>query len=169
MNQFLSAFGIEWSALVAQAVNFLILVFVLSRYVYKPVLGIIDRRREAIAESMEKVKEIEHAKEKVDLERAAILRKADIEAGALLERAKTEAETVRTEIEKAAKLQAAQIVTKGMEQLENERATMIREVQNKLAHAIVLSAEKILRREFSKADQENFETELKQNLPTMLS
>ncbi len=169
MTDLLHAFGIQWSVLLAQIINFTILIFILSRFVYKPVLKIIDERRAVIAESMEKVKEINRGKEQLDIDRAVILRKADEEAGELLERAKAEAEAVRTEIEKAAKLQASQILVKAKEQLENERATMVREIQNKLAHAIVLSAEKILRREFSKDDQENFEDELKKNLPSLLS
>ena len=169
MNDILQAFGIQWSSLLAQVVNFCILLFILSRFVYKPVLKIIDQRRAAIAESMEKVKEIDRRKELLDADRAKILRKADEEGAVLLERAKHEAESLRSEVEKAARSQAAQIVTKGMEQLENERAQMTREVQDKLAHAIVHSAEKILRREFSKEDQASFEDELKKNLPSMLS
>ena len=80
-----------------------------------------------------------------------------------------EAEAVRDEIEQAAHVQADQIIKKGTEHLESERLKMVKEMQNKMAHTIVLSAEKILRREFSKEDQESFEEELKKNIPTMLS
>lgn len=169
MNDILHALGIQWSALLAQAVNFGILVFVLAKFVYKPVLKVIDERRALVAESMEKVKEIDLHKEQIDRDRTIILRKADEEAGQLLGRAKSEAEAIRIEIEKAAKVHADQIITKGRQQLEVERGHVVKEVQDKLAHAIVLSAEKILRREFSKEDQESFEVELKKNLPTLLS
>ncbi len=169
MGDLIHALGIQWSVLIAQMVNFAILIFVLTRFVYKPVLRVIDRRRDMVAESVKKAEEIGHRKALIDSERTVILRKADEEAGALLDRARIEADAMRTDIEKAARSQAAQIVTKGMEKLENERARMVKEIQNKLAHAIVLSAEKILRREFSKEDQESFETELKQSLPSMLS
>lgn len=169
MNDILNALGIQWSALIAQAVNFGILILVLTRFVYKPVLGIIDNRRQAIADSMKQVKEVEKQKEQIERERVAIMRKADDEAGALLARAKTEAETLRVDIEKNAKAQAKQILAKGMEQLDTERAKLVRDVQTKLAHAIVKSAETILRREFSTEDQQNFEEELKKNIPSMLA
>lgn len=169
MNDILHALGIQWSALIAQAVNFGILIFVLARFVYKPVLKIIDDRRHAIEESMKMVKEVELQKERIERERVAILRKADDEGGVLLSRAKTEADALRTDIEAAAKAQAKQIVAKGMQQLEVERAKLVHEVQDKLAHAIVKSAETILRREFSEQDQKGFEEELKKNLPSMLS
>lgn len=163
------ALGIQWSVLIAQMVNFAILLFILSRFVYRPILKVIDNRRELIAESAKKALEIDRRKEVIGHERTAILHKADEEAGTLLERAKAEAEAMSAEIEKSARAHAAQMAAKGLQQLENDRAVMVKEIQNKLAHAIVLSAEKILRREFSKEDQESFETELKENLPSMLS
>lgn len=169
MGELFSALGIQWSALIAQMVNFAILLFILRRFVYKPILRVIDQRREMVTTSVRQAEEIARRKEIVDRERALILRKADGEAGTLMERAKTEAETLRAEIEKSAHAQAGQIVAKGVEQIRNERAAMVKEIQNKLAHAIVLSAEKILRREFSREDQESFEDELKENLPSLLS
>lgn len=169
MGDLVHALGIQWSALIAQMVNFAILIIVLTKFVYKPVLRIIDERRAIVAASLKKAEEIDRRQEIIDAERTAILRKADLEAGALLERAKGEAEAMHAEIEKTAKQEALQTLKKGMEKLEKERSIMFREVQGKLAHAIVLSAEKILRREFSKEDQQNFEEELKKNLPSMLS
>ncbi len=169
MSELLHALGIQWSVLLAQVVNFAILVFVLAKFVYKPLLAVVDRRRALIAESMEKVKEIDRHKEQIDGERADILRKADVEAGALLQRAKDEAEAMRAEIERAAAAHAQQIVQKGMAQLELERAKVVKDIQDRLAHTIVASAEKILRREFSKEDQDAFELELKLKLPNLLS
>lgn len=169
MQEILQAFGIEWSSLLAQIINFGILVFILSRFVYKPVLEMVDRRRAVIAESMEQAKEIERGKQKLEQERADMLKKADVEGGVLLQRAKDEAESMRAEIEKAAHAHAQQLVAKGMAQIEAERAQVVKDIQTKLAHTIVTSAEKILRREFSKEDQASFEAELQKNLPSLLS
>lgn len=168
MNDLLQALGIQWSALIAQAVNFAILLFVLSRFVYKPVLKIIDERRRVVEESIEKAKEIDRHKEELDKQRTDILRKADEEAGSMLGQAKLDAEAIRIEIEKAARLHADQMIVKGLQQIDMERVKVVKELQDKLAHAIILSAEKILRREFSKEDQASFEAELKKNLPTLL-
>lgn len=168
MTDLLHALGIQWSVLLAQMVNFLILIFILMKFVYSPVLRIIDQRRAIVEESIRKAKEIDQHAEQLDRERTTILRKADEEAGAILKRAKTEADAIRLETENAARVHAEQLITKGMQQLENERAKVMKDIQERLAHAIVLSAEKILRREFSAEDQASFETELKENLPTLL-
>ncbi len=169
MTELIQALGLDWYALLAQVVNFAILIFLLAKFVYKPVLGVIDQRRATIAKSLQEADEISRSKELLEKQRADVLRKADIEAGQLLERAKQEAEAIRAEIEKEARAHSKSIVTKGMQQLENERAKMVSDIQTKLAHAIVHSAEKILRREFSKEDQQQFETELKENLPSLLA
>ena len=169
MVELLHALGIQWYVLLAQVVNFAILIFVLSRYAYRPILRIIDQRRQVIADSIAKAKEIDQSKEALDAERVRVLRKADEEAGALLGRAKEEAEHMRTDIEKAAKAQADLIVQKGMKQLEHERISIVREIQEKLATAVVSAAEKILRRSFSDDDQKRLEAELTQTIPSLLA
>ncbi|HRH93545.1 MAG TPA: F0F1 ATP synthase subunit B [Candidatus Peribacteria bacterium] len=169
MTELIHALGIDWYALLAQVVNFAILIFVLTKLVYKPVLKVIDQRRATIEKSLEEARDIARSKELLEKQRADVLRKADLEAGKLLERAKQEADAIRNEIEKEARAHSKLIVTKGMQQLESERTKMVADIQTKLAHAIVQSAEKILRREFSKEDQKQFEAELKENLPSMLA
>lgn len=169
MGELFQALGIQWSVLIAQMVNFGILIAVLAKLVYKPLLKVIDERRAIVAESMKKAEEIDQRHEIIDRERTVILRKADEQAGILLERAKAEAEAMRAEIEKSAHAQAAMLIAKGKEQVEMERVMVAKEVQDKLAHAIVKSAEKILRREFSKEDQQQFESELKENIPALMA
>ena len=169
MSALLHALGIQWSVLLAQIINFSILIVILGRYVYKPILKVIDDRREMIRRSVDQAREIAHHKEKIEQESTVILRKADEKAGKLLEQAKADAEALRTESEKAAHAHAEQILAKGRQQLEFERKKIAHELQDKLAHAIVQSAEKILRREFSKEDQHAFEAELKSNIPSLIA
>jgi|SRR3989344_1996990 len=54
MQSFFSSFGIEWSHLLAQLVNFGILVFVLWKLVYKPILKVLDDRQKAAKDALEK-------------------------------------------------------------------------------------------------------------------
>ena len=169
MNDLLNALGIQWPLLLSQAINFLILLFILQRFVYKPVLSIVDKRRDALKESARKMDEVNRLHEQADRERSALLSKADTEAGELLEKAKQQAEHVRVEIETAAHAHAEQIAAKTMKQLQAEREHVLAEVQEKLAEIIVHSTEKILRREFSPADQDALMAEIRKNLPTSLA
>lgn len=63
-----------------QAVNFLVLIFVLNILLYKPILGIIDRRNQRIAGSDEKVKELNKSVEQKMAEYEERLRQAKLEA-----------------------------------------------------------------------------------------
>ncbi len=66
--------------LLIQAVNFLVLIFVLNMLLYKPILGIIDRRNRRIVESDEKVKELNKSVEQKMAEYEEKLRQAKLEA-----------------------------------------------------------------------------------------
>src|SRR5271156_4365009 len=101
---------IDWFTVVAQAINFLILVWLLKRFLYKPILHAIDERERGIAarlaeaeatqaEAQQERDEFQHKNEAIDQARAALLKKAEDEAEAerqrLLEIARKDADALR--------------------------------------------------------------------------
>ena len=101
---------IDWFTVVAQAINFLILVWLLKRFLYKPILHAIDEREKGIAaqlaeaeakkaEAQKERDDFQHKNEAFDQERAALLRKATDEAKAerqrLLDEARKDADALR--------------------------------------------------------------------------
>ena len=101
---------IDWFTVIAQAVNFLILVWLLKRFLYKPILHAIDEREKGIAaqlaqaeakkaEAQKEQDNFQHKNEAFDQERAALLKKAADEAKAerqrLLDEARKEADALR--------------------------------------------------------------------------
>ena len=99
-----------WFTIVAQAVNFLILVWLLKRFLYKPILHAIDEREKGIATQLAKAEatkaeaqmerdDFEHKNEAFDEERASLLKeatdKASVERQRLLEEARTDADALR--------------------------------------------------------------------------
>src|SRR5271165_3207246 len=102
---------INWFTVIAQAINFLILVWLLKRFLYKPILHAIDEREKGIATQLADVEakktvaqkerdDFQHKNEAFDQERAALLKKAADEAEAerqrLLGEAKRDADALRT-------------------------------------------------------------------------
>jgi len=84
---------IDWFTIVAQALNFLILVWLMKRFLYKPILNAIDEREKQIASELAKADkkkadaqkesdEFKHKNEEIEQQRAALLRKATDEANA---------------------------------------------------------------------------------------
>ena len=88
---------IDWFTVIAQVVNFLILVWLLKRFLYQPILNAIDAREKRIAkeladadaktaEAIQARDEFQHKKEEFDRQRAALLSKATDEATAKCQR-----------------------------------------------------------------------------------
>ena len=88
---------INWFTVVAQAVNFLILVWLLKRFLFKPILHAIDEREKGIATQLAEAEakeseaqkdrdDFQHKNEAFDQERASLLKKATDEANAQRQR-----------------------------------------------------------------------------------
>src|SRR5271157_2644182 len=107
---------INWFTVIAQAINFLILVWLLKRFLYKPILHAIDQREKGIATQLAQAeaKKAEaqkardnflHKNEAFDQERAALLQKATADATAerqrLLDEARKDADALRTKRQNA--------------------------------------------------------------------
>ncbi len=99
---------INWFTVVAQAINFLILAWLLKRFLFKPILHVIDERAKGIAAQFAEAEakktlaqterdDFQHKNETFDRDRAALLQKAEAEAERrrLLELAHHEADAVR--------------------------------------------------------------------------
>lgn len=166
--ELLSKLGIDWKLLLAQIVNFTILVGILSAFVYRPLLNLIDARRERARKAMEDAKKIEEQKAEMERHRQGHLRKIDEECGVILERTKKEAEKAKAEILESAKREADALLAKGREQLQEERARVFAEVQGTIAQAIVRMTEKILEREFEASDQKRLVSSLTKEIPHLL-
>src|SRR5271163_2056642 len=107
---------INWFTVAAQAINFLILVWLLRRFLYKPILQAIDERAKWIAtqlaeaeakkaEAQKERDDFQHKNEAFDQERAALLKKATDEAKAerqrMLDEARKEADELRAKRQEA--------------------------------------------------------------------
>ena len=107
---------IDWFTVVAQAINFLILVWLLKRFLYKPILHAIDEREKGIAsqlaaaeakkaEAQKERDDFQHKNEEFDQERAALLKKVTDEATAerqhLLDEARKDADSLRAKRQEA--------------------------------------------------------------------
>lgn len=163
-----NALGINMKLLVAQVVNFTILMGVLLYFVYGPVLRLLDKRRETIKKSMDDAKEIDRQKQEIEKFKNEQMRKADQEMSAILEQAKKQGETMKKDIVGKAQAEATAIVEKAKESLEAERRKMLDSSKQTLANAAVRLAEKILEREFGQPDQQRLLKNLENDLPALI-
>ena len=166
--ELITTLGLDWHLLLVQAINFGILVVVLSYLVYKPLLRLIDDRRERVRKSMEDTKAIENQRRELDEFKIDQMKKIDAECGKFLENARHQAETVKKDILGNAEKEASALLAKAKQQLDDERGRMVADIQSNLASVVVRMAGKIIEREFSKDDQSRLIKDVEKQLPSML-
>lgn len=157
-------FGINPVLLAAQAVNFLVLLFILKRLLYKPLLKVLNERREKIEKSLKDASEIEQKLLQIEEDREKILKKAADEARRLIGEA--EAETV--EIIKEAHLKAASdienMLADARVQINSEREKMQSEIKSELGVIVVNSLQKVTGKILNKKDKDSINSTSIKNL-----
>lgn len=158
-----SALGIDWRLLVLQIIAFGILVWVLKKFVYPPLIRAIDEREKAIAESVSAAQEAEEKAEEAQQKIEQQLKEARTEAATIVDTAHKEASAMVKEAEDKAKKRAEQIVSDARSQLEVEVTKARKALRDETTGLVALATEKIVREKVdTKRDKSLIETALKE-------
>lgn len=140
----MEALGLNLGYLLVQILNFAILFVVLRAWVYKPVLNLLQNRREAIAKGLEDARVAAEARENAEKEAEKILSearaKAVEETRAITQRAEEQAK----EIVKAAEAKAGTARAEALAEVEQERVRVLGEVRGQVAALAVAAAQKLI-------------------------
>ncbi len=166
--ELLSALGIDWQVLTAQLINYGILLVALSVLLYRPILKLLDERRERIAKSMEDAKKIDQKLKEIEKERQQVMRELDAKASALLADAKKQAEGAKAEMVASTQKEVEGLLERGRKQLEDERRRMVTDLEKTVASVSVELAGKILQREFTPDDQKRIVSGLSKDIPSLI-
>lgn len=145
--------GIEPIQLLTQLINFAIMVAVLTKLLYKPVLKSLEERRKKIAEGLAYAEKMKSETEKTDVKRQAIVNSAKEEASKIIEEAKKSAKVVEAEIIEKAHEEEQGIIEKGRADLEMERLEMEKQLKEQTVAIAEAIAGKVLASSLSAADQ----------------
>lgn len=145
MGDLLSVFGIDWKLLLAQGVNFVILLAGLSYFLYRPVMKMISQRRDIVAKGVKDAEEAARSLKETESKRSVVLSAAEREAEAILARALEEGKNERAGIVKAANERSAALLSDAEAQAAELERKALRESEQKIARMAVLAAEKILK------------------------
>lgn len=145
MSALFEAFGVNWQLLLVQVVNFAVLLAALTYFLYKPVLKMIDERREKIAEGVRTAEAAATRLADAKAESDQLVGDAAREAEALVAGARTRADEKGGEIVKQAETRARSILGDATAQGEEAKRQALSESQKDIARAAMLAAEKILR------------------------
>lgn len=139
-----SALGIDWKLLIEQLVAFLILLFLLAKFVYPALMKAVDNRREQIEAGMKEAKEAEEKLAQAESKVADLLAEARKEADEMLARTQTEANAVVADAEDKAKTRAEQIVADARQQLDTDVRKAREALKKDTVELVALATEKVV-------------------------
>lgn len=142
--EFFKAFGVDWKSLLAQFVNFAILLFLLTKLAYKPLLLFMKQRAEMIKRGVEDAKQAKQIMALASEEQEKLLAQARKEAASIVDSARAAAAEQSAAMVAQAKEEVARVVVEGKQALAAERASMILQAKKDVIDMVVSSTEKIL-------------------------
>ena len=132
--------------------TFLLLLFVLAKFAWKPLLKILNDREELIRSSLEDAEKAKEKLEKLNAEGEAIINQARSEAQSILSEGKAAAAKLKDETLDVAKEQAKQIASEAEKQINIEKDKAIAEIKSEVVNLSMRIAEKLINKNISPED-----------------
>ena len=147
MGEFFEAFSVDGPKLAFQVINFLVLLFLLNRFLFKPVLARLDERSATISKGLEDAETAARDRELARAEREAAVAEARKEANEMIARANKIAEDTRNEILTEARTDAEKVTTRAREEIVAEKERAMAELRAQVADLALSAAARLVRSE----------------------
>ena len=144
MDALIETFHIDWKLVIAQLINFIIVLTVLYFFALKPITKIMRDRSKKVEKSLEQAKEIEVRLSETEENKERVINRAKKEALSVLENSKKQAKSDKDVFLIKTKKEVETIIIAGKEKLAQEKEKMIQEVKEEMADLVVESAKKIV-------------------------
>ncbi|MEK7073960.1 MAG: F0F1 ATP synthase subunit B [Patescibacteria group bacterium] len=136
--------GIEPTLLAAQVVNFLVIIIVLQKLLYKPILTMLEKRKREIADGVALAAKLKDEEEKLKAMTEKALAKAREDAMSIIEDAKKQAKEVEKELVAEAHAQAAAVIARGKLEAEEAHKSAKKAIAGEAVDLAVVMAKRLL-------------------------
>ena len=157
-------FGVDWPHLGAQMISFGIVCAVLYALAYKPILRILEARRQQIAGGLANAEKIKAELARIEVARQDVLTQACAEGKQLIDEARAAAARVQAEETQKAIAAAEQIVVRAHETAERERARMLAELRREVGRLVVQTTASVTGKILTADDQRRLAEETARQL-----
>ncbi|HHY73850.1 MAG TPA: F0F1 ATP synthase subunit B [Bacillus bacterium] len=146
--------GINTGDIVVQLVSFIILLLLLRKFAFGPLMGIMKKREEHIANEIDAAEKSRKEAQEFAAQQAEALKAARQDAADLIESAKKLGEQQQKDIVEAAKVEATRIKDAAVKEIQQEKEQAIAALREQVASLSVLIASKVIEKELSEQDQQ---------------
>ena len=150
-------FGIDWKLILAQAINFAFVSFLLWRFAFKPVMATLDERQRKIAEGLQFAEESKNQLAETERRQAEVLRQANTKAQAILHETHEKARQFEEKMKAETAVLIEDMRKRADEANELERQKILKEVRQEIARLVVLTSGKVLQRELGEEEKKRLD------------
>lgn len=150
----IAALGINLQLLLAQLVNFLVVLLIFWKWIYGPVKALLQKRQETIEKSLQDAKQLEERMTKLESEREMVLAQAKEEASVYLNSARENAKEQEKHVIEKTKEEVTKIIENGKKQLKQEKQLMLQEAKQDIVALTITVAQKLFAESIDKKDSQ---------------
>lgn len=136
--------GINLGYLIVQILNFAILLVVLRAWVYKPLMGMMQKRQEAIEKGLEDARVAAEARENAEKDAAAIITEAQSKTAQMIREATEKAESANREIKATSEAELAKARESALAEIAIERDRLLSDLRGQVSTLAIAAAQKLL-------------------------
>jgi F-type H+-transporting ATPase subunit b len=140
----MEALGINPGFLLIQIVNLIIAYVVIAKWIVGPIMGVLEKRRQTIAQGLEDARVAADARSNAEKEAAKVLADAQAEAGKVVREATDRASAAAKEVKVAAEAEAVKARESALAEVEGERNRMLGDLRGQVAALSIAAAQKLV-------------------------
>jgi F-type H+-transporting ATPase subunit b len=164
IEQIARTFGVDWPHLIAQMISFSIVCFLLYRFAYRPVLRMLQDRRQLIAESLANADKVKAELARTETQRQEVMAQANAQATQFIEEARAAADVLLKKETKKAIAAAEEIIVKAHQAAAQDHARMLAELKQEVGRLVVQTTSAVTGKVLTTEDQRRLAEETAEQL-----
>jgi len=152
-ERIVTTFGVDWPHLLAQIASFCIVCFILYRLAYRPVLKMLEVRRQQIAQGLANAEQIKAELARTEAQRQEVMAQANVQANKFIEEARAAASRLQEQETQKAIAAAEQIMARAREAAAQDYARMLAELKREIGRLVVETTAKVTGKILTPEDQ----------------
>jgi F-type H+-transporting ATPase subunit b len=157
-------FGFNTSLFISQVISFLIVAFLLRKFAYKPIINVLEARRQEIAQSLTNAERIKQELAQAEAARLKIMSDANVQANKLIEEARNAASKVQEQETQRAIAAAEQIIAKAREAAAQDHQRMLQDLRKEVGQLVVRATAQVAGKILTMDDQKRLIEETNKQL-----
>jgi F-type H+-transporting ATPase subunit b len=163
-ERIVTTFGVDWPHLLAQVASFCIVCLILYRFAYRPVLKMLEMRRQKIAQGLADAEQIKAELARTEAQRQEVMAQANAQANKFIEEARAAASRLQELETQRAIAAAEQILARAREAAAQDYARMLAELKREVGRLVVQATAKVVGKILTPEDQRRLAEETAKEL-----